>query len=303
MSTYIDLDSVWRDRQTYPNSCDYQLTPKQVETWVKAVREVRALPQNANERPLDYASSIHLVNVVLPYPRIELFAPKLIIVDSIVGGVLDTVIPHLLTSGDIVMTSSPGYASSSGIQRNVEYHAIVLSATTLSLELSPGSGALALINGTGLGLEMAVIDDPAVPGSNYVSVTTKWSSALQLLNFPKIYLDFHSHRYNDPRMFKTINGVLADAKFMLTVDRTQFDDTLTPKWIHYKSSGEQVMRFKRDDPMIVRFMTRDGTTIPFFMEDDLGVATNPDLQTMMTIMVTPYLRDAVYANHMVEPIM
>jgi hypothetical protein len=302
MSTFIDLDSVWRDRQTYPNPCDYELTPDQVDTWVRAVREVRALPQSANERPLDFVTSINVINLTLPYPRIELYAPRLIVVSSILANVATTIDPHGLTTGDIVMTSSPGYAISSGIQRNVEYHVIVLSATTFSLELTSGGGAITLVNGTGIDLPLAVIDNPVTPGSNYTTVTTAWTSALQLLDFPRIYLDFHSHRYNDTRFLKTIKGVLADAKFVLTIDRTQFDDTLAPKWLHYKTCGEQVMRFKRDDPVVFRLMSRDGTTLPFFTEPDLTVPSNPDKQTMLTVNCIPYLRDAVFVNHATEPI-
>jgi len=303
MSTFIDLDSVWRDRQTYPNPCDYELTPDQVDTWVRAVREVRALPQNANERPLDFVTSINIVSLTLPFPRIEIYAPRVIVATSILAGVITTMDPHGLTTGDIVMTSSPGYSSSSGIQRNVEYHVIVLSPVTFSVELTPGGGALSLVNGTGIGLELAVIDNPLIINSNYATVIAAWSAGLQLLDFPRIYLDFHSRRYNDMRFLKTIKGVLADAKFVLGIDKTQFDDTLTPKWLHYKSCGEQVMRFKRDDPVVFRLMSRDGTVIPFFTESDLSVPTNPDKQTMLTVNCIPYLRDAIFANHATEPIM
>jgi hypothetical protein len=302
MSTFIDLDSVWRDRQAYPNPCDYQLTPDQVDTWVKSSREVRALPQNANERPLDFVTSINVVNLTVPYPRIELYAPRIIHISSITTGVMTTVDDHNLTTGDIVMTSSPGYGTSSGILRNVEYHVVVTSATTFTVALTSGGVALALVNGTGLGLELAVIDDPVAIGSNYTSIMTSWSEGLQLLNFPRIYLDFHSHRYNDARFLKTIKGILADAKFVLTIDNTQFDDTLTPKWLHYKACGEQVMRFKKDDPVVLRLMSRDGTTLPFFMESDLTIPTNPDKQVMLTVNCTPYLRDAIFSNHAVEPI-
>lgn len=302
MSTFIDLDSVWRDRQAYPNPCNYQLTPDQISTWVKSTRDVIALPKNANERPLDFVTSLNIVGVTLPYPRIEIYSNSLITVDSIIGGVITTTEPHGLTTGDIVMTSSPGYASTTGIQRNVEYHVIVLSPTTFSIELSPGSGALALINRTGVGLILATITDPAAPNSNYTQVMADLNAGIQLLNFPRIYLDFHCHRYNDPRFLRTIGGVLADAKFVLGIDKTQFDDSLTPKWIHYKSSGEQVMRFKRDDIVVFKLMTRDGTIIPFFNEPDLSIPTNPDKQTMITINCIPYLRDAVFANHAVDPI-
>ncbi len=297
MSTYIDLDSVWRDRQIYTNPCSYELSPGQTDTWAKEPRVVSALPKNANERPLDFTNSINVVSVTLPYPRIELFASQFIVVVNIVAGVLDTVVDNGLVDGDIVITSSPGYGASSGIQRNVEYFVTTTTSSTFTLSLTSGGAALPLVNGSGIGLEMAVI-----PAASYDDIITQWYAALQLLDFPRIYLDFHSKRYADVRFLKTINGILADAKFVLFIDRVQFDDTLTPKWIHYKSSGEQVMRFKRDDPMIVKLMTRDGTTIPFFNESDLNVATNPNKQTMITVNVTPYLRDAIFANHMVEPI-
>lgn len=302
MSTFIDLDSVWRDRQAYPNPCDYQLTPGQVDTWVRSAREVRALPQNANERPLDFATSINIISVTLPFPRIELYAPKLVTATDILAGVVTSAEPHGLTTGDIVMTSSPGYATSSGILRNVEYHVTVLSSTTFNVSLTAGGAVLPLVNGTGIGLELAVIDDPLALNSNYTEVIAAWSAGLQLLEFPRIYLDFYSHRYNGTCFLRTIGGVLADAKFVLTIDRTQFDDNLTPKWLHYKSCGEQVMRFKRDDPIVIRLMSRDGTTLPFFIETDLAIPTNPDKQTMITVNCTPYLRDAVFNNHMVDPI-
>lgn len=303
MSTYIDLDSIWRDRQAYPNPCDYELTPEQVNTWVRGPREVRAIPQNANERPLDFVSSINVLGSTLPYPRIEIYAPKLIEVDSVgVGGIMTTIDPHGLVTGDIVMTSASGYSSKAGIQRNIEYHVLNVTPTTFQVELVPGSGALSLVASTGLGLIMGVINDPTIPNSNYDSIMASLNAATRILDFPRIYLDFHSRRYNDTRFIKTIGGILADAKFVLVLDKIQYDDVGRPIWLHFKSCGEQVMRFKRDDPMIVRFMSRDGTTISFFTESDLSIVTNPDKQTMITINVTPYLRDAVFTNHAVEPI-
>ena len=304
MATFIDLDSFWRDRQSYPNPCDYQLTPEQIATWTKSVREVRALPQNANERPLDFVSAINLLGVTFPFPRIELFANRLIVVDSITNSdTFNTLSSHGLAVGDIVMTSSPGYAFSNGVGRNIEYHMVnIISPTAFQVSLLPGGAVQSFINGTGLELTLAVIGDPADPTSDYVSVTTANNDAIQLLTFPRIYADIHSIRYNDPRCLRTIGGILADAKWVLCIDKIQYDDNLQPRWIHYRSHGEQVMRFKRDDPLFIRFMTRDGTTIPFFTEPDLTIPTNPDKQTLLTIDNTPYLRDAIFANHMVEPI-
>lgn len=304
MSTYIDLDSVWRDRSAFPNPCEYSLTPEQVATWTKAVREVRAIPQNANERPLDFVSAINLLGATLPYPRVELFAHNFIEVDNISGGnTFNTLTAHGLAVNDIVITSSPGFTISNGVGREVEYHVVnIPTPTSFQVSLTPGGPVQAFTNGTGLEMPMAVLGDPADPTSDYASVSTATAAAKQLVGFPRIYIDIHTHRYNDPRCIRTIGGILADAKFVLVMDKVQYSDDLQPLWIHYRSHGEQVMRFKRDDPLTVRFMTRDGSTIPFFSETDLTVPTNPAKQTLITINNTPYVRDAVYANHMVEPI-
>ena len=300
MSTYLELDSIWRDRQIYPNPCDYQLTPEQVSTWTKSAREVRALPQSPGERPLDFVSSISAWNVALPYPRVELFANRFIEVSTITGGnTFTTTVDHGLSINDIVMTSSPGYSTSNGVQRNVEYHVIATpTTTTFQVSLTAGGAAAAFTNGTGLALIFAVLT-----AADYDDVITATDNALLLLTFPRIYLDVHSHRYNDLRMIKSPGAVLAEAKFVLVLDKIIFDDNLMPIWIHYRSHGEQVMRFKRDDPVHIKFITRDGSTIDFFTESDLAIATNPLKQTIITIMDTPYIRDAVYTHHSTDPIM
>jgi len=198
MATYIDLDSVWRDRSAFPNPCDYSLTPEQVATWTKSVREVRALPQNANERPLDFVSSINVLGATLPYPRVELFATRFVIVDNITGSnTFNTLVAHGLTINDVLITSSPGFTLSNGVGREVEYHVVATpSATSFQVSLTPGGAVQAFINGTGLDLVFAVLGDPADPLSDYLTVSAQTFSAKQIVSFPRIYLDVHSHRYD-----------------------------------------------------------------------------------------------------------
>lgn len=299
MATYIDLDSVWRDRATYPNPCDYQLLPDQVNTWTKAARDTKALPSNPNERPLDFVNSISLISASLPFPRIELFTPFTIVVDSITGGaVLNTVQPHGLAINDIVMTSSPGFSSSNGVMRNVEYHIVApVTPTSFQVSLVSGGAAVALTNGTGLNLLMG-----AIPLAAYSAVVSNLDTATALVSFPRLYVDFHSRFYNDTKLLKTIGGVLSDAKFVIGQDRIQFDDTGRPVWIHYKAHGEQVFRFKRDDTVTLSFMTRDGTKIDFFNEPDLSIPTDPERQSLVTFNITPYIKDASFRNQSIDPI-
>ena len=67
MANFIDLDSIWRDRETYPNENDYEVGPNQVDTWYKTARAVRALPQNPNILPLEFATTINIRYLTLPY--------------------------------------------------------------------------------------------------------------------------------------------------------------------------------------------------------------------------------------------
>jgi hypothetical protein len=304
MSNHIELDSVFRDRQVYSNPCDYGVTAEQVATWIANPREVRALPQNPGERPLDYVSSLDLINAVLPYPRIELFATNLVLLDNISGGntlnILEgstTIAPAI---NDVLMTSSAGYAASNGIQRNVEYHVVnvVVAPPYYSVEVSltQGGPVQTFTNGTGLDLLLADIT-PA----QYDTVIGLNDDAATLINYPRVYIDVHSDLYKDIRRINAIGGTISDAKFILVQDRVQFDQNLTPVWIHYKSHGEQVMRFKRNYPLHIRFLTRTGDTIEFFSESNLTIPTNPYKQSIVTIIETPYIRDATYSNHSSNP--
>ena len=310
MSTYYDLDSQWRDRSAYPNPCDYQITSEQVNTWPIQPRDVRAIPQNANERPLNFMTTVDVKTATLPVPRIELYAPNLITINKASGGPGWTVetLPDpdvVLADGDMLMTSSPGWATSNGIVRNTPYYISGLAGTpatgytfTLHLVYAPLSPAIQVAAGTFLQLIMG-----HTPAADAAIVMLTLETAQSLINFPRIYLDIHSRRYHDNRYLKTIGGVLSDARYVLIQDRIQFDDNLQPLWIHYRGTGEQTMRFESNGPLVIRFMTRDGTTIPFFNEPIAnGEVTNPYKQSMITINTTPFVRDASYTHHGVEPI-
>lgn len=296
MSSYVDLDSFWRDRAAYTNPCSYQLTPKQVDVWTASAREVRPLPQNPNGRPLDFVNALHIIALTLPYPRVELFASELITLLSVTSNTFTADFPAVLN--DVIMTSSPGFAASIGLQRNVEYHVINVAGNTFQLSLTAGGAPVTFKDATGINLLVADITT-----GDYATVIAATDAAQQLVTFPRIYLDFHCLSYPDVRLLNTAGGILADAKFVLGIDKVQFDDNATPIWIHYKSHGEQVFRYRRNDPVVIRIMTRDGTTIPFFDESDDTLVTDPNKQSMVTLSVTPYVRDANFTNHAVDPIM
>jgi hypothetical protein len=193
MSTFIDLDSIWRDRLTYPNPAFYEVTPDQVNTWFASARSIRATPQNNNTRPLEFATDVSLQVLTLPY------------------------------------------------------------------------------NST-------------------------------LVTYPRIYLDFHSKLYNDRFLISTINGVNPEARFICVLDKIQYDSNNNPIWMHYRSTMKQTLRFKRDDSVVFAITTRDGSILPFFIDNNTDLPIDPTQQTLATFELIPYIRDAKYVNNMIEPV-
>jgi len=112
-----------------------------------------------------------------------------------------------------------------------------------------------------------------------------------------LYLDIHSPTYNDQYLINTISGVNRDARFLLIRDKVIFDSTGKPVWILWTSPMEQVLRFKRDDPLIFRLFTPDGVTLPLI---DNGPVPKESVQVMALLGVTPYSRDGDYDNHLLQ---
>lgn len=67
MSNFIDLDSFYRDRETYPNENEYQISNQGVASWFRKSRSVTNLPQDPNTQPVDYVTSIRVKYLTLPY--------------------------------------------------------------------------------------------------------------------------------------------------------------------------------------------------------------------------------------------
>jgi hypothetical protein len=192
MSSYIDLVSSFRDREQFPNSADYTVTEDQVSSWFTAARTVRGNPQKAQDRLLEFATSVKLLVLTVP------FSPTL---------------------------------------------------------------------------------------------------ALQ----PRLYVDFHCRRYEDLYLINTISGFNRDARFVCVLDRIQVDDNGNSVWMHYRSNMDQVLRFRRKDPVVFRIFTVDGVSIN--PGDNLiPQPLDPFKQTLATFEVTPYIRDEHFSNQLLETI-
>ena len=112
-----------------------------------------------------------------------------------------------------------------------------------------------------------------------------------------LYLDIHSPTYNDQFLINTIGGVNRDARFMLIRDKIIYNAAGKPTWILWTSPMEQVLRFKRNDPLVFRLFTPNGITLPLI---DDKPEPNESVQIMALLGVTPYSRDGNYDNHLLQ---
>lgn len=76
MATFIDLDSIWRERDGYPNENDYQLLPSQVKNWIKQPRTVNLFARNPSARPLEFTVSVKIIHLTLPYSTLLATYPR-----------------------------------------------------------------------------------------------------------------------------------------------------------------------------------------------------------------------------------
>ena len=74
--TYVvDLDSLWRDRVTFPNPANYTVDPTNITSWLKHTQ--RSICVEPCKPAPSYLSCIRLTSLILPYDPIVANAAKL----------------------------------------------------------------------------------------------------------------------------------------------------------------------------------------------------------------------------------
>lgn len=129
---------------------------------------------------------------------------------------------------------------------------------------------------------------PSSTGGNPTTVTTHTA------DLSRVYLDVHVRRFDDKGLISTINSKITNARFALTISHIQYDSNNQPIFVHFHTHQDQVMRFSRNESIIVNIMQEDGYTI---IIDDSVSPPNRLKQTWILIEVTPFFRDAEYENH------
>ena len=77
MSTFVDLDSMWRDREAFPNENSYELGPRKIDSWFRSARTVRAFPMNPNLQPLEFSTTVNIKYMTIPYSETVADFPRL----------------------------------------------------------------------------------------------------------------------------------------------------------------------------------------------------------------------------------
>lgn len=289
MSNPMELDSYFRDRTNYPNPCEYKLNASEVSGWFRKSRTVRATAQNPANSPLDFIKTVNVNSLTLPYPRVELYTPIATIVTTIGNPVANTLYAtNTFVNGNTIQVRFP----QSGLTYGIVYYVINATPNDFQVSLTPGGAAVVLTAETLISLPVYLVTP---------EIVTTLNNARELVRAPRVYLDFHCSFYNDRNLVTTINSVHPTARFAFVQDRIQFDEELVPVWIHYKSLMEQTLRVQLDDTIEIRIFGRNDTTIPYFVDDLSGISPDPYKQTIIDLVITPFIRSAEFDNHNIEP--
>lgn len=297
MSSFIELDSFWRDRSAYRSPFNYEVTPDQIYTWNKFSRETRNLPTTPCKRSTEFVATVNVKVLTIPYPRAELFGDTHFasLIDAAGGISINPLIT--VAAGDIVEAMD----TNGDIIRGTQYEISAVVPLTSFTLIRIGGGALTTIsqsyNNTNNMLRFIIVRSV----TNNIDILNELESAREILKMPRLYIDFHCRRYNDTDYVNSNGRFLRNIKFVAIFDKFQCDENLRPVWIHYKCDMEQTFRFLRNDPVVLTISGRDGNPISEFIETNNNIV-NPLKQTMITFCITPYTRDGDYTNHSDDPI-
>lgn len=67
MATYIDIDSRYRNWRKYTNPAYFVIEADQVCSWNRAPRQVRANPTRPGNRAIEFAQSVQLKSLIIPF--------------------------------------------------------------------------------------------------------------------------------------------------------------------------------------------------------------------------------------------
>jgi len=294
MSVTYFIDSVERDRQQYPDPLNYTLDASQVLTWPRSTKEIKSIPSSHAKNPLDFASTVHLLSVQIPFPRPELYGD--IITATSIGAANELVFPdpHGLAAGDRIWTSSNNGAPY-GVPVDLPLYVVgPVTPTTFSISTSLGGVPLAIGPATTLSLEFVIYT---------TAVQVLYEDSRVVLTSPVLLFKIRCVTYKDNRNIRCLNGTHGNSTHILFRGGVTQGTSGAPAFIEWIAKAEQTQRWKLDDVIQFEFETRDGRVLDVFKEspDDQLKEKDPTRQSIISFIVTPFVRDGSFSNHFIDP--
>lgn len=294
MSITLSLDSAERDRTLQRDPLNYVLLPKQVEGWSKAPKDIKAVHSDMKKNPVDYASTINLTGVYIPYPKPELFG------DLVYATSIDAASNLVFANGtgtignNTVIWTSSSVGAPYGVPVDIPLYVINFAVNQFQISTSLGGPPIGLTAATMINLRF-VIYTPEVQAA--------YEQSKIVLATPILYLILRCDQYKDNNNVRSINNGHSQVTHILQRGGMTPDDYGSPGFLEWHCRSEQTERWALDLPLKVGFQTRSGDDVTFFTETDASLMKplDPYRQSIITFIVTPFIRDATYANHFLEP--
>lgn len=293
MSITYSIDSVSRDYQDQKDPLNYVLMSSQVQTWIKNPKMITAVPPDGRKNPLDFASTVNITGVWTPYPKPELFG-TLIYSQSIDAGsniIFNSI--EGLVDGDIVWTSSSTGAPY-GIPSDTPLYVVNAGASQFQISTSFGGPAIPLTEVTSLIVRFVIYN---------AQTKALYEDSKIILTAPFLYLILRCNLIKDSYNVRCIRGEHADVTHIIQRGGVTPDEYGAPGMIEWYSKSEQTQRWALDQTIEIGFETRSGRRVDVFKEEDgtLNKDPNPQRQSIINFIVTPFVRDGTYSNHFLSP--
>lgn len=294
MSTTYFIDSAERDRQRYPDPLNWSLDASQVASWSISPKEIKSMPTSHKRNPIDFASTVQIQRVDIPYPKPELFG---VVKNASSINTTNSLIfpgPHGYVNGDRLWTSSSN-GGPYGVPSDIPLY--VVGSTPTSIQISTYSG--------GIPIPLTPVTSFSLGFVLYTSqVQALYEDSKIVLHTPVLFLTLRIIDTKDNRNIRCINGTHAEPTHILFRGGVTQGVDGSPAFLEWYSKAEQTLRWKLNSPFEIRFETRDGKPLDVFKEtkaDQLKLFDPNQRQMLLTFIVTPFIRDATYSNHFLEP--
>lgn len=282
MSSFIDVDSIYRNRIEFPNPCDFKIVTNEMASWVKSTRTSSYTPDNS------MLHCLQLERFQMPYPRAEVFTTNIVTPASVdAAGLFTTATAHGLNVNDIIELIDDINVTS--MKRGTQYKVLTTPlATTFTIGLdAPVPATITAITAQIFGnntCRFALIT-PAIQALV--------AAAKNVMKQPALYINIEcdSGMYRDTNTLCSMHGVNRNQKFVAVLDYVTYDAQGQGVWCVYKCNMQQTMRFKIGEELKVTVTDRYGDVITCFTDTKIDERPNEYVQTLFTFTIESLIRN------------